>query len=87
MYSIRLLGFLLPYKARVAFLAFCVVAASLVVIAIPQLIRWAINYGIGINEVGDVPEGETKYLVIAGGALVAAAAARGMFAFGQTYLS
>ena len=87
MYSIRLLGFLLPYQARVAFLAYCVVAASLVVIAIPQLIRWAINYGIGINEVGDVPEGETKYLVIAGGALVAAAAARGMFAFGQTYLS
>jgi len=46
MYSIRLLGFLLPYKARVAFLAFCVVASSVVVIAIPQLIRWAINYGI-----------------------------------------
>ncbi|MCI0843351.1 MAG: hypothetical protein J4N36_06265, partial [Chloroflexi bacterium] len=87
MYSIRLLGFLLPYKARVVFLAFCVIASSLVVIAIPQLIRWAINYGIGINELSDEPTGQTKYLVIAGGALVAAAVARGMFAFGQTYLS
>ncbi len=87
MYSIRLLGFLRPYKARVAFLAFCVIASSAAVIAIPQLIRWAISYGIGIDNLDDEPTGETKYLVFAGAALVGAAAARGIFAFGQTYLS
>ena len=87
MYSIRLLGFLRPYKARVAFLAFCVIASSAVVIAIPQLIRWAISYGIGIDNLSDEPTGETKFLVFAGGALLAAAVARGIFAFGQTYLS
>ncbi len=85
MYSIRLLGFLLPYKARVALLAFCVLASAAAVISIPQLIRWAISYGI--DDLGDGPTGETKYLVFAGAALVAAAAVRGMFAFGQTYLS
>ena len=87
MYSIRLLGFLRPYKARVAFLAFCVIGSSAAVIAIPQLIRWAITYGIGIDDLNDTPTGETRYLVFAAAALVGAAAARGMFAFGQTYLS
>ncbi|HEY5638949.1 MAG TPA: ABC transporter ATP-binding protein [Dehalococcoidia bacterium] len=70
-----------------AFLAFCVLASSAAVIAIPQLIRWAISYGIGIDNLDDEPTGETKYLVFAGAALVGAAAARGIFAFGQTYLS
>jgi ATP-binding cassette subfamily B protein len=87
MYSIRLLSFLGPYKARVAFLAFCVIASSAAVIAIPQLIRWAISYGIGIDDLSGEPTGETKYLVFAAAALVAAAGARGIFAFGQTYLS
>jgi ATP-binding cassette subfamily B protein len=87
MYSLRILGFLRHYKARVALLAFCVIASSAAAIAIPQLIRWAIDYGLGIEDFGDEPTGETKYLVIAACALMGAALARGVFAFGQTYLS
>ncbi|MEX0682540.1 MAG: ABC transporter ATP-binding protein [Dehalococcoidia bacterium] len=87
MYSLRLLGFLRPYTARTALLAFCVIASSAAVIAIPQLIRWAIDYGLGIEKLGDEPTGETRYLLIAAAALIAAALIRGAFAFGQTYLS
>jgi len=87
MYALRLLTFLRPYKARSAILFFCVVASSAAVIAIPQLIRWAIDYGLGIEELGDEPTGKTKYLLIAAAALVTAALLRGIFAFGQTYLS
>jgi len=87
MYSLRLLGFLRPYKARVALLVVCLVASSAAAIAIPQLIRWAIDYGLGIEDFGDEPTGKTRYLVIAALALLGAALARGIFAFGQTYLS
>ncbi|HUF54078.1 MAG TPA: ABC transporter ATP-binding protein [Dehalococcoidia bacterium] len=76
-----------PYKARAALLVFCVVASSAAVIAIPQLIRWAIDYGIGVEDLNDEPTGKDEYLFIAAGALIAAAALRGIFAFGQTYLS
>jgi ABC-type multidrug transport system fused ATPase/permease subunit len=87
MYSLRLLSFLRPYKARAALLAFCVIASSAAVLAIPQLIRWAIDYGIGIDDLNDEPTGKNKYLIIAAVALIGAAALRGIFAFGQTYLS
>jgi ATP-binding cassette subfamily B protein len=87
MYALKLLTFLRPYKARSTILFFCVVASSAAVISIPQLIRWAIDYGLGIEDLGDEPTGKTKYLLIAAGALVTAALLRGIFAFCQTYLS
>ena len=46
MYTLRLLGFLGPYKRRSAFLLLCVIASSAAIIAMPQLIRWAIDYGL-----------------------------------------
>jgi ATP-binding cassette subfamily B protein len=54
----------------------------------PQLIRWAIDYGLGLEEQGGeyVATGKESYLVLAALALVAAAIVRGVFAFGQTYL-
>ena len=88
MYAIRLLGFLKPYKSRAAVLLFCVLASSAAVIAVPQLIRWAIDYGLGLEtQDGElIATGEKRYLVIAAVAVVGAALARGFFAFGQTYL-
>ena len=47
MYALRLLGFLRPYKLRSALLLFCVIASSAAIIAMPQLIRLAIDYGLG----------------------------------------
>lgn len=89
MYSLRLLAFLGPYKRRAALAAFCVVAASASILAMPQLIRWAIDYGLGIERQGGalVATGESRLLVIAGLAVIGAAALRGLFAFGQAYLS
>ena len=88
MYAIRLLGFIGPYKRRAAFLLFCIIASSAAIIAMPQLIRWAIDYGLGIEEQGDelVATGEKRYLVFAALAIVGAAIVRGVFAYGQTYL-
>ena len=88
MYALRLLTFLRPYKRRVAIAVVALVGASGMVLAIPQLIRWAINYGLGAELVeGElVTQGNTRTLAIAAVAVVAAAALRGAFTFIQTYL-
>ncbi len=88
MYTLRLLGFLGPYKRRSFFLLLCVIASSAAIIAMPQLIRWAIDYGLDPQrENGEiVATGEKRYLVYAAIAIVVAAIARGGFAFGQTFL-
>src|SRR3990172_13182011 len=88
MYPIRLLAFLGPYKRRTALAFFCVIASGAAIIAMPQLIRWAIDYGLGLERQNDelVATGEKHLLVIAAGAIIAAAAFRGFFAYGQTYL-
>ncbi len=88
MYPIRLLAFLGPYKRRTALAFFCVIASGAAIIAMPQLIRWAIDYGLGLErQDGElVATGEKQLLLIAAAAIIAAAAFRGFFAFGQTYL-
>jgi ATP-binding cassette subfamily B protein len=87
MYAFRLLGFLRPYLWRTAITAFCVLASSAAILAMPQLIAWAIDYGLGLeNQNGElVATGDEKYLVVAALALIGAAIARGVFAYGQTY--
>ena len=88
MYPIRLLAFLGPYKRRTALAVLCVFASGAAMIAMPQLLRWAIDYGLGLEKQGDelVATGERHYLVIAGAAIVGVAVLRGVFAYGQTYL-
>lgn len=88
MYSLRLLSFLGPYKRRVALAAFCIMLSSAAALAMPQLIRLAIDYGLGLEKQGDefVATGERHLLVLAAIGLILAAAARGIFAYGQTYL-
>ncbi len=88
MYALRLLTFLRPYTKRAALTFLAVVAAAGFVLAIPQLIRWAINFGLGAKVEGGelVTDGNTQTLVIASLAVIAAAAFRGVFTFLQTYL-
>jgi ABC-type multidrug transport system fused ATPase/permease subunit len=88
MYSLRLLGFLGPYKRRTAFAALCVLISSAAIIVMPQLIRWAIDYGLGIERQNGelVATGQKHLLVLAALAVMATALLRGIFAFGQTYL-
>src|SRR3989304_5597523 len=88
MYALRLLTFLRPYKRRMALPLLAVVAASGFVLAIPQLIRWAINFGLGARFEGGeiVTDGNTQTLITASLAVIGAAALRGAFTFLQTYL-
>ncbi len=88
MYAIRLLAFLRPYKTRTALAFLSVLAASASVLAMPQLIRWAIDYGLGVERRGDhlVATGQTHLLVIVALAIIGAALFRGLFTFFQTYL-
>ena len=85
---VRILAFLRPYKGRVLATWFSVVASAGFVLAAPQLIRWAINFGLGAKVEGGrlVTDGNTQTLVIAALAVVGAAALRGAFTFLQTYL-
>ncbi|HET8943155.1 MAG TPA: ABC transporter ATP-binding protein, partial [Dehalococcoidia bacterium] len=77
-----------PYKHRTALAFLCVIASGAAVLAMPQLIRWAIDYGLGPERQGGelVATGEKHLLAIAAAAIVAAAVGRGVFAYGQTYL-
>jgi ATP-binding cassette subfamily B protein len=88
MYPLRLLTFLGPYKRRAVLAVCCVIASGAAMIAMPQLIRWAIDYGLGIEEQNGeyVATGEEKYLAVAAAAIIGAAVLRGIFGYGQTYL-
>jgi ATP-binding cassette subfamily B protein len=89
MYPIRLLGFLRPYLGRTALAVLCIFTAGGAIVAMPQVIRWAIDYGLGLGmQDGQlVATGERHYLFIAAAAIIGAAVVRGVFAYGQTYLS
>jgi ABC-type multidrug transport system fused ATPase/permease subunit len=88
MYALRLLTFLAPYKRRVVLAGLCILLSGAAVLAMPQLIRWAIDYGLGLEKQGDgyVATGERNLLVLAALGLIVAALIRGSFAYGQTYL-
>ena len=75
MYLFRILGFLLPYKRRIGLAAFSVLASSGFAVAMPQLIRWAVDFGID----GD----GRRTLVIAALAIVGTALFWGTFRLRQ----
>ncbi|MFQ5472011.1 MAG: ABC transporter ATP-binding protein, partial [Dehalococcoidia bacterium] len=70
------------------FVAVSMFMSGAAILAMPQLIRWAIDYGLAIEtQDGElVATGERELLLVAAGALIGAALIRGIFAYGQTYL-
>src|SRR3989442_12346668 len=86
MYPLRLLRFLGPYKLRTLLAFLCLMASSAAVLAVPQLIGWAIDYGLGLEHHGDqyVATGEQRLLVIAAVAIMGGAVLRGLFPYGPT---
>jgi len=88
MYSLRLLRFLRPYWRRAALATLCVFAAGASILAMPQVIRLAIDYGVDIQREGGQPvaTGKESRLVIAALGVLGLAVLRGVFAYGQTYL-
>jgi ATP-binding cassette subfamily B protein len=88
MYSLRLLGFLRPYWRRASLATACVFAAAAAALAMPQIIRLAIDYGVDIQRQDGQPvaSGDEGRLVIAAVGVIGLAVLRGVFAYGQTYL-
>jgi ABC-type multidrug transport system fused ATPase/permease subunit len=86
---VRLLSYAWPYKRRVLFA--CVSLAGLTAFQLigPQLVEYAIDRGIHVTQEGGkaVPHGNLNTLLIAAGLITAAAAARGIFQFWQSYTS
>ena len=84
---IRLLSYAWPYKLRV--LLTCVALAGLTAFQLigPKLVGYAIDKGLDVYEEGgvSVAHGSLDTLLIAAGLITAAAAARGIFQFWQTY--
>src|SRR5689334_2550622 len=76
---IRLLGFLRPYKARMALAATSLILSTVFVLIQPKLIGWAVQLGIGENE-------NKRLLFVAAGALLASSIMRGLTQFGQSYV-
>ena len=85
----RLLRFALPYWPRLLAVTLALVGAGAAAIALPKLLEWAIDAGLGVT----VRQGRTEVavdetlLIVAGLALLGAAGLRGGFQFCQAYLS
>ena len=89
MYSLRLLRFLRPYGRRTVLAAAALLAATAASLANPQIIRWAIDYGLGSKKQGNeiiATTGDRELLLVAALLVVTVAVLRGLFAYGQTYL-
>jgi len=80
---IRLLSYALPYRGRLALAIGALVGLTVFQLAGPRLVRYAIDNGIDISD-GTV-HGSMRTLLIAAVLITAAAAARGVFQFCQTY--
>jgi len=75
---LRLLSYLRPYKRQVLLAWLCLLGSGTFMLAQPKLVAWAVDLGLS--------GGRAPLLVVAALALLLAAVARGLFAFGQQYL-
>src|SRR5689334_13556707 len=81
---LRLLSYTWTHKSRV--LMACVSLAGLTAFQLlgPQLVQYAIDQGIDVKD--GVAHGSVNTLLVAAGLITAAAAARGVFQFWQSYI-
>ena len=89
-YLLRLLPYTKPYTGRVVATWLSVFASGAFVMVSPILVREAINQGLkpvrGSNHLVIGFDGNERLLIFAALAIIAFAVARGLTAFGQTYL-
>jgi ATP-binding cassette subfamily B protein len=89
---LRLLRFILPYKRLVLLNAFSLIGTTVFMFLMPWFLEDAIDSvrgsptGLPIVD-GLATPGTVSYLLFAAGGLFLAGASRGLFSFGQTYLS
>jgi ATP-binding cassette subfamily B protein len=86
---IRLLSFAKPYWGHVLLALVCVVGSSAFVLAMPWLLRWGIDTGLGLHRVDGrfVADGDKRLLAIIAIAVVASAALRGLFGYLQQFVA
>ncbi|MGH2408897.1 MAG: ABC transporter ATP-binding protein, partial [Chloroflexota bacterium] len=77
--SKRLVGLLGPHRGRATLMTACVLLATGFALALPALLAWVIDVG--------VRHGDAGQLALAAGAILATSTLRGLFAYGQGYLS
>ena len=85
----RIFGFTLPYWRRLLAASLAFVLSAAFIVAMPQLVQWAIDNGLGVTVVdGDFAvDVDQTLLVVAALAILGAAVLRGLLQFGQSYLS
>src|SRR5438046_2604887 len=83
---LRLTARLRRYWLAVAAAYICLLGSVGFTILVPWLVRAVIDRGIDLDSSG-VPHGNTRELVIFGVLIVVASAARGAFAYGQSYMA
>ena len=83
---IRLLGFLKKYWKRVTLAYVCLFLSVGFSLGMPELVKQAIDTGIGFDSQTLEMSGSKSLLIWLGIAILIVAALRGVFAFGQTYL-
>jgi ATP-binding cassette subfamily B protein len=82
---LRTLKFAVPFWKRLGWAWFFMIGAGAFMLATPQLLRWALDTGITEN----VEKGSKDYalLIVVALAVMGAALMRGVFSYGQQYLS
>ncbi len=83
----RILGFLRPHWKRTAVAIACLFFGMLFALGGPELIKWAIDISVTQQVQTGLVTNVRTFLIWAGLAIVGAAAMRGVFGFGRTYLA
>ncbi len=86
---LRLTKFSFPYWRNILLALVCVGASTGFVVLTPKLLQWAIDHGLHAHRVGGrlVADGDKTFLVWAAIAIVGVSVGRGLFAYGQQFLS
>jgi ABC-type multidrug transport system fused ATPase/permease subunit len=88
---LRLVARALPYKRLLLLAVFILTASSILTLATPWLIGYAIDTGLDIQGVGAegeaIAEGTMGTLLFAVGLIIASAVLRGAFVYAQTYVN
>jgi ABC-type multidrug transport system fused ATPase/permease subunit len=88
---LRLVRLAFPYRGQIMVALFILTAASILTLATPYLIAYAIDTGLGIvEESGETvteATGDMRTLLFAVALIITSATLRGAFAFGQTYIA
>ena len=85
----RIFSFTLPYWRRMIAAGIAFIASGAFIVAMPELVEWAIDTGLGVTVVDGnfAVDVDQTLLILIGLAILGAAVMRGFLQFGQSYLA